>query len=49
MEAYKMKIEFTKFFEKLKENGVTQKEFKEETGLMSSDTFWSPPTTLYNL
>lgn len=33
MEAYKMKVEFNRFFNKLKETGLTQKEFKDASGL----------------
>lgn len=35
MEAYKMKVNFSRFFDKLKANGITQKEFKDASGLSS--------------
>lgn len=35
MGAYRMKINFDKFFIKLKENGISQKQFKDDTGLSS--------------
>lgn len=36
MEAYKMRIEYNRFFDKLKANGITQKEFKEKAKISSS-------------
>lgn len=36
MEAYKMKVEFNRLFDKLKANGVTQKVFREDIGIGSS-------------
>lgn len=36
MEAYKMKVEFNRLFDKLKANGITQKVFREDIGIGSS-------------
>lgn len=36
MEAYKMRIEFNRLFDKLKTEGITQKVFKEKIGIGSS-------------
>lgn len=33
MEAYKMKIDYSRLFEKLKANGITQKQFREDLKL----------------
>lgn len=36
MEAYKMKVEFNRLFDRLKSEGITQKVFKEKLGIGSS-------------
>lgn len=36
MEAYKMKVEFNRLFEKLKAEGLTQKQFRDSAGIGSS-------------
>lgn len=36
MEAYKMRVEFNRLFDKLKTEGITQKVFKEKIGIGSS-------------
>ena len=33
MEAYRMKVEYNRLFEKLKANGITQKQFREDLKL----------------
>lgn len=33
MEAYRMKVEYNKLFEKLKENKITQKDFRNNAGI----------------
>ena len=33
MEAYKMKVEFNRLFEKLKAEGMTQKQFRDSAGI----------------
>ena len=33
MEAYRMRVEYNRLFEKLKEEGITQKMFKEKVGI----------------
>ena len=33
MEAYRMKVEFNRLFEKLKENKITQKDFRNNAGV----------------
>lgn len=33
MEAYRMKIDYSRLFEKLKANGITQKQFREDLKL----------------
>lgn len=36
MGAYRMKIDFSKLFDKLKENGLTQIEFRKQVGIGNS-------------
>ena len=38
MEAYKMRVEFNRLFDKLKTEGITQKVFKEKIGIGSSNS-----------
>lgn len=33
MEAYRMKVEYNRLFEKLKENKITQKDFRNNAGI----------------
>ena len=33
MEAYRMKVEFNRLFEKLKAEGITQKQFRDSVGI----------------